>query len=550
MLILCNNDKDALFMTIELLPKNVVALMAAGEVIHRPSDVIKELVENAIDAQASVIKIDLMQGGIEKISVLDNGSGIDKEQLKLAIEPHATSKLAQIDDLQSVSTYGFRGEALFSISQVSNFTLSSKTAQMDIGHQIVRRSPDWTVSSQPKAMPNGTCVEAHQLFAPYPVRRKFLKSPRIELQRSSVPIIALAMAYYKVQFSLWHNMKQEWLFKSVSSKIERLEQVFKQTKGLWSHHIKSFDKGQINLYYCEKSTKGLEQWWFFNKRMIIDNSYKRLMQQYLSVGKVCIDIEILPEYIDPNLHPQKLIIGLSFHEGFIASLQDFMQEVFPQPLKTSADDYSAAPVFEQAQNIGRQPLRAQSQESSVTSAVGKLDEPQYNESHNQYREFKLPQQSAIGIGPIEKPREALPHLWVSEQHALFNLRQEVFVVDVSCLILKWLERQVVTKPLLIPFPVRKPNIRQDLIKIGCKFFEEKLTHIHPMINCVALERALAEQGDIEKELTWARLVKESFFELWSESTLRDFILKASVPYQIVQIPITQSSCNREFANEN
>ena len=187
-------------MIIRRLSEQVINRIAAGEVIERPASAVKELVENSIDAGASRIEVVIRDGGKSSIAVVDNGCGMTREELTLAIERHATSKLAD-DDLQLVATLGFRGEALPSIASVSRFALTSRTEDADIGWKLSIEGGDLG-EGVPVAHPKGTRVELRDLFFATPARLKFLRTDRTESQRIAETIKRLAMAHPEIGFQL------------------------------------------------------------------------------------------------------------------------------------------------------------------------------------------------------------------------------------------------------------------------------------------------------------------------------------------------------------
>lgn len=191
---------------IKILLPEVASQIAAGEVVERPASVVKELLENSLDADAKVIEINVQRGGVQMISICDDGNGIHKDDLPLTITPHATSKIQKIDDLTDLNSLGFRGEALASISSVSEFSLVSKHQQSDIAWQLTSR--DKQKKLIPAAHPQGTTIEIRNLFYNTPVRRRFLKAERTEFQHIEEVVKRMALSAHDVSFILHHNQRQ------------------------------------------------------------------------------------------------------------------------------------------------------------------------------------------------------------------------------------------------------------------------------------------------------------------------------------------------------
>src|SRR5436305_11163410 len=191
---------------IQSLPATVVTKIAAGEVIERPASVVKELVENAIDAGATRIEIDLEQGGTELIRVVDDGCGIARDDLPLAFHSHATSKLRDADDLFRIGTLGFRGEALASIGGVARVTLQSRPPERPCGAEVTCHGGHLSVVRAWNGAP-GTRVEVRHLFYNTPVRRKFLRTTATEMGHLCESFTRLALAYPSLHLKLTHNGK-------------------------------------------------------------------------------------------------------------------------------------------------------------------------------------------------------------------------------------------------------------------------------------------------------------------------------------------------------
>lgn len=191
--------------TIKYLPTHIINAIAAGEVVERPASVIKELVENSLDAEASFIKIALTNAGIDQIVVTDNGRGMDQDDLLLSFQPHTTSKISQFEDLEKITTLGFRGEALASIVSAAKVTIQSKPAHLASGTQVVIDHS--TSEPQPVGMPFGTTIIVDQLFQHIPARKKFLKSSHTELQQVLSTLTQLALAHPQVGFLVSNDQK-------------------------------------------------------------------------------------------------------------------------------------------------------------------------------------------------------------------------------------------------------------------------------------------------------------------------------------------------------
>ncbi|QBG36542.1 DNA mismatch repair endonuclease MutL [Litorilituus sediminis] len=194
-------------MTIAILPARLANQIAAGEVVERPASVIKELIENSLDAGATNVHIEVEKGGIKKIRISDNGCGIAKEELTLALSRHATSKIKDLSDLEAINSLGFRGEALASISSVARLTLTSKPKEQATAWQATAEGRDMEVSVKPAAHPDGTSIEVLDLFFNTPARRKFLRTEKTEFHHIDEVIRRIALARFDVSFTLTHNGK-------------------------------------------------------------------------------------------------------------------------------------------------------------------------------------------------------------------------------------------------------------------------------------------------------------------------------------------------------
>ncbi|MGB5447276.1 MAG: DNA mismatch repair endonuclease MutL, partial [Psychromonas sp.] len=208
-------------MPIQILPARLANQIAAGEVVERPASVVKELIENSLDAGATSIEIAIEKGGAKCIRVTDNGAGVCKEQLTLALSRHETSKISHLDDLEAIVSLGFRGEALASVSSVSRLTFTSKPADQDQAWQAIAEGRDMQVSIQPAAHPQGTTVEVLDLFFNTPARRRFLKSEKTEFQHIDELIRRIALSRFEISFVLKHNNKIIRQYRAAETQIQQ-----------------------------------------------------------------------------------------------------------------------------------------------------------------------------------------------------------------------------------------------------------------------------------------------------------------------------------------
>ena len=194
-------------MPIRPLPTHLINQIAAGEVVERPASVVKELLENALDAGATKVTIDIEQGGVKRIRLRDNGDGIPRAELALALSRHATSKIASLEDLEQVRSLGFRGEALPSIASISRLILSSRHKEATQGWQLYGDGQEVFGEPEPSAHAIGTTVDVADLFFNTPARRKFLKTEKTEFGHIEEVVRKLALSRFDVSFHLNHNQK-------------------------------------------------------------------------------------------------------------------------------------------------------------------------------------------------------------------------------------------------------------------------------------------------------------------------------------------------------
>ena len=299
---------------IAALPDHLVNQIAAGEVVERPANALKEIVENSIDAGATAIEVELAGGGIRLIRVSDNGGGIHPDDIELALHRHATSKIKTLNDLEHVASMGFRGEGLASIASVSRLTLTSR--QEGSAHATQVKAEDGKLSSPTAAAhPIGTTIEAAELFFNTPARRKFLKSENTEYAHCATMLERLALAHPHIAFSLKRDGKQ--VFKLPAQSLhERIAAIVGEDFQAASLEIDS-GNGALRLYGAiAKPTfakgKTDKQYCFVNHRFVRDKvmlhavkqAYRDVLHNALTPAFVLF-LDLPPEAVDVNVHPTK-----------------------------------------------------------------------------------------------------------------------------------------------------------------------------------------------------------------------------------------------------
>ncbi len=352
--------------TIRQLPPNLINQIAAGEVIERPASVVKELVENSIDAASTRIEVTITGGGSELIRISDNGCGMTTEQLPLAISSHATSKLPDDEALFHVSTLGFRGEALASIGSVSQLTIRSRTESDDSGSELNVRG-GVIEPPAPCGCPIGTVIEVRNLFFNTPVRHRFLKTSQTERGHIVEAFTRLALANPNIHFVLTNNEKQLYDLPPTTRWGERIAAFFGGEIADALIPISS-DDAQIKIsgFACDPSvSRGNTrmQYLFLNGRHIRDRSLQHALGEayrgLLMVGRhpVCfLRMDMPPEMIDVNVHPTKLEVrftdGSRVYSRLLQTLRheflttDMTQRVGPPPPITDDAELRGRPESE------------------------------------------------------------------------------------------------------------------------------------------------------------------------------------------------------------
>jgi len=482
-------------MPIKKLPSHLINQIAAGEVIERPASVVKELLENSLDAGATRIDIDIEQGGKDLIRIRDNGKGIPVDELHIALQRHATSKIQSLEDLERVSSLGFRGEALPSIASVSRLILTSKPEEQDSAFSL---QGDAEQSAKPAAHPNGTTIEVRDIFYNTPARRKFLKTDKTEFSHLENIVKRIALSHFDIEINLTHNRKAIYNM-PVANNREQQEKRLKQLCGsAFVEHVLHLDnqaadlrlKGWIAVPAFSRSQADLQHF-FINGRMVRDKllmhavklAYRDVLHHQRQPAYV-LYLEIDPIMVDVNAHPAKFEVRFresrSVH-GFISqTLKKVLADVRPtdQVESMSLIDSSDTPVTYPSQSIDHvSPIM---QQKNMGLPV--------QEAYKSYSRFIESASHSVSnnAGFIEDNNESLPPLGfaLAQLHGIYILAQNaegLVIVDMHAaherITYERLKTAVegsgiVSQPLLVPVTVTVSQREADLAESNREIFEQ------------------------------------------------------------------------------
>ncbi len=383
---------------IKLLDPRLANQIAAGEVVERPASVVKELVENSLDAGAKRIDLEVDEGGVKLIRVRDDGAGIGKEDLPLALSRHATSKIAELSDLESVASLGFRGEALASISSVSRLCLSSATEGSESAWAARSEGRDMSAVLEPVAHPRGTTVEVRDLFFNTPARRKFLRTEKTEFGHLDEVMKRQALGRFDVGFSLRHNGRAVHSLKAATSQLEQERRLAAVCGPAFMENALFIDRSAIGLRLWgwvalpgfSRSQADLQHF-YVNGRYIRDrlvaHAVRQAYRDVLFHGRhpaFVLYLELDPASVDVNVHPTKHEVrfrdGRSVHDFIFRTLHKTLADVRPETVaQNAALAQPGEPLREMPQQQAAMALRDDGRlPSSAPTAAGYVNTANYS----------------------------------------------------------------------------------------------------------------------------------------------------------------------------
>jgi len=486
-------------MSIEILPARLANQIAAGEVVERPASVVKELVENSLDAGASKLHIDIEKGGSKRIRIIDNGAGIVKGELCLALSRHATSKIKNLDDLESISSLGFRGEALASISSVSRLSLTSKPKNQSEAWQACAQGRDMDVTVQPAAHPDGTTIDVQDLFFNTPARRKFLRTEKTEFTHIDEVIRRIALARFDVAISLTHNGKMIRQYHALHNKTQYAKRVAKICGQKFIDHALAVECQHDDLHLWGwvatpdfvRNQNDLS-YSYVNGRMMRDKLINHAIRQAFTDSlpnegypAFVLYLQLDHREVDVNVHPAKHEVR--FHQG--RYIHDFIYSVIhsaiieagsTQQLNSESSTYPSRDVANQCseQTTGYiTPLRTvndvkpvyyqqESQKNVVTTSatqayqtlmtpVLRIDEVEPDSDLSQAIQpllTTLPE-SKLGIQLLHIEQEKYALYLIGAQLRLLDLFTLATEVEQQSIEQRW-SQGLVSQPLLLPQQIR------------------------------------------------------------------------------------------------
>ncbi|PPK68222.1 DNA mismatch repair protein MutL [Methylobacter tundripaludum] len=488
-------------MRIRSLPTQLVNQIAAGEVVERPSSVVKELVENCFDAGASQISIEIEQGGARLIKIRDNGCGIIKDDLPLALSRHATSKIASLKDLEQVVSMGFRGEALPSISSVSRLTLISRISDADCAWKVVADGSEQDFDPQPDPHPPGTTIDVRDLFYNTPARRKFLKTEKTEYVHIETLIKRMALSRFDIGFTLSHNQKEMLNLKPAATETEREQRIAGICGTAFIENSIKIDfaasglqlTGWVGLPTFSRSQQDM-QFFYVNGRLVRDklvsHAVKQAYQDVLFHGRHPVFVLYLtldPALVDVNAHPAKLEVrfreGRLVHDFLFSALHRSLADLRPGHGIIQQSATESPPQTQVVQNVGWQNDSATQQ-----STPGFDNKPVYSlrpplplhveETVQAYASLYPKPEPVAQVQPEAKPLgHAIAHL-----HNIYILSETaagIILVDAHAaherVTYERLKQQyqngaVPSQPLLLPIKIKVSAAEADLAEQEQAFF--------------------------------------------------------------------------------
>ena len=518
---------------INLLSPRLANQIAAGEVVERPASVVKELLENSLDAGASQLDIDVEQGGVRRIKIRDNGTGIMKDDLSLALSRHATSKIATLDDLEAVRTLGFRGEALASISSVSRMHLTSQAEDETEAWRVEVEGKNMEAAVRPASHPQGTTIDVRDLFFNTPARRKFLRTEKTEFAHLEEVVKRLALSRYETGFRLSHNGKQVYDLRPVTDQLHAEHRLATLLGKKFIENSLTLDVeaaglrlwGWIGLPTFSRSQADL-QYFFVNGRVVKDrlvaHAVRQAYRDVLYNGRhptFVLYLELDPSTVDVNVHPTKHEVrfrdGRLVHDFLFSRIHKAIADVRPESdaaptglQETSSNEseiteQSALQLSNRPASSGMDWMKSASGSPHSSDVRGQLDGMHrlsgYAQEFTSHTETIDPEtgevreavplsslgQSGVSTFKEEAGYQAVPPLGfaVAQLHGVYIVsesEQGLILVDMHAaherivyerMKTAFYQKNISSQPLLVPINIAVSQSEADLVEESASVFE-------------------------------------------------------------------------------
>ena len=534
---------------IQKLSTRLANQIAAGEVVERPSAVVKELIENSLDAGARSIEVEVEGGGTRLIRLRDDGCGIDKEDFALALSRHATSKIHSFDDLEGVASLGFRGEALPSISSVSRLELRSRAQGSDSGWRVTGDGGDKVSKLEPVAHPQGTTIEVRDLFFNTPARRKFLRTEKTEFAHLEKVVKRIALSRFDVGITLSHNQRVVQKWRPVSEQAAQLQRVAQVCGSAFADNTLQIEFqaagmrlwGWVALPTFSRSQADL-QYFFVNGRIVRDklvtHAIRQSYQDVLYHGRhpaYVLYLELDPTMVDVNVHPTKHEVrfreGRMVHDFLFRSLHQALAEARPEaaaPLAVSEiSAFSEAPA---ASRFSTQPTQqfGLSYSRPASSGVSPLA---VQEQLQGYQALAQAATSGVAVNPDSTEDTGIPVLGyaIAQLHGVYILAENqhgLVLVDMHAAherityehMKNALEGEgVKSQPLLVPLSI---NVSEAEAKLPATF-DEVFAELGFVVESIGPETIVVRQvPSLLRDADIEGLVRDVLSDLSTHGTTR------------------------------
>lgn len=520
-------------MSIQILPARLANQIAAGEVVERPASVVKELIENSLDAGATQIDVEIEKGGHKRICIRDNGVGIEQDELGLALSRHATSKITCLDDLEQILSLGFRGEALASVSSVARLSITSKTQEQTEAWQAHAQGREMEVQLNPAAHPKGTSVEVLDLFFNTPARRKFLRTEKTEFAHIDELIKRISLSRFDVGFSVKHNAKLVHKYTVADNQKSREKRMAAICGKDFAVHALQISSQYQNLSLSgwlaapggERSQNDL-QYFYVNGRMMKDKLINHAIRQafegliaperypayvlYLTIEADQVDVNVHPAKHEVRFHQARLV-----HDFIYRAITDALEQSINQAdleptdavreLSNVEPDHSYITPLKPEYFDERNPSAPTGYESSSSYPSPSSGLKQYNRAAGETSAQHYQQ-----LMTVDKPSGSTlnnPWLVIDAYRVLFKQQNEFYLLEVKDLYFEKLLDSFktltpVAQPLLMPVSM----IADKTLLNQAEQVKSALLEVSVEIDCIAKKIILKKVPAGYRNLPWTQLL--------------------------------------------